>query len=127
MSYTHLNLAEKSYLKRHAYKSYIVNEMHKKAVNETKRRFGFNGHNDRSDAFRHCYWAALIARKYGYHESLKFTVRHEMGPRNPIAEKNMDIYNNKVGAQIGRDGFAESDISQRCFEALNKGELKFLW
>ncbi|WP_433963224.1 DUF6973 domain-containing protein [Vibrio parahaemolyticus] len=27
---------------------------------ETESRFGINGHNDKSDAFRHCYWSARL-------------------------------------------------------------------
>ena len=32
------------------------------AFNETTAKFGYNGRNDKSDAFRHCFWSATLAR-----------------------------------------------------------------
>ncbi|EPP5335791.1 DUF6973 domain-containing protein [Vibrio harveyi] len=47
---------------------------------ETESRFGINGHNDKSDAFHHCFWSAMLARDIGYKNALEFTTAHEDFP-----------------------------------------------
>lgn len=94
------------------------------ALAETKRRFGRNGHNDKADAFRHCFWSALLARDIGYATALQFTTAHESSPTNDPAEKQMDLFNNGVGLQIGRAKGADAILSARCMPALTSGRLK---
>jgi hypothetical protein len=103
-----------------------IHEFKKKAERETFRRFNRVGHNDRSDAFRHCYWAALIARRYGFEESMRVTSYHEVFPGNPFVERRMDMHNNRVGAKIGKNAVSEADASIKCFESLKNGQLQYL-
>jgi len=60
---------------------------------ETIKRFDGNGHNDRSDAFRHCYWSCCMARGIGVEEAKKFGDSHENYGNNPRCEKLMDLFN----------------------------------
>jgi hypothetical protein len=103
-----------------------IKESKETAYAETRRRFGRNGHNDRSDAFRHCFWSALLSRDIGYGAALRFTTAHESSPTNDPAERAMDLHNNTVGLKIGRAKGSNQSLSQRCMAALNAGQLKVL-
>jgi hypothetical protein len=101
----------------------------KKSYNEATKRFGFNGHNDRSDAFRHCFWSATLTREIGIIWTKLFTDAHETKEGQPAAEKEMDLHNNGVGMNIGFfSPFWDSDsvVSDKCFNALNEGKLKVI-
>jgi hypothetical protein len=121
--YGKLNDQEKSYILDHPINAYQIRINRDKAFLETERRFGMNGRDDKSDAFRHCYWTALIARDLGQHEAVKFTTLHEMRPGNGLAETAMDLHNNSVGASIGKAGLTDAQISQECYRALQTGRL----
>ena len=71
---------EQNYLKAHPHHAFSIKQSKETAFEETKRRFGFNGRNDKSDAFRHCFWSALLAREIGYTNALQFTTAHESSP-----------------------------------------------
>jgi hypothetical protein len=122
----HLTPAEKLYILRHPHHALTIKDSKETAYAETRRRFGRNGHNDQSDAFRHCFWSALLARELGKANALEFTTAHESSPSNDPAEKAMDLYNNRIGLDIGRSGGTDQSLSVMCFAALNSGRLKVL-
>lgn len=100
-----------------------------KAYNETISRFGYNGHNDKSDAFRHCFWSATLARDIGTFWAKAFTDAHESNPGQPPAEKEMDLHNNGVGLSIGTYYFipdSDKSLSEQCYKALQDGKLKVI-
>lgn len=92
---------EQAYIQSHPHHALTIKEAKETAFAETKARFGRNGHNDKSDAFRHCFWSALLARELGYAKALTFTTAHESSPTNVPAEMAMDLHNNRVGLHIG--------------------------
>jgi hypothetical protein len=99
------------------------------AYNETIKRFGRNGRNDRTDAFRHCFWSSILSRDIGYFWAKAFTDAHETNPDNPADEKEMDLHNNSVGLKIGFFYFipdSNTNLSDKCFKALENGELKVI-
>jgi len=105
---------------------FIIKASKDLAFNETKKRFGYNGHNDKSDAFRHCFWSATLARDLGYVEAKMFTDAHESNPTNPPDEKEMDLHNNGVGLGIGQYFLipdSNDTLSQSCYNALVDGKL----
>ena len=105
----------------------IIKNSKDAAFAETTGRFGYNGHNDRSDAFRHCFWSSMLARDLGYFGAKAFTDAHESNPANPAGEKAMDLHNNGVGLKIGFFYFipdSDTALSDKCFKALQNGELK---
>src|SRR5690554_7547626 len=51
---------ERTFLAMHPFLVKDIEENARKATDETVRRFGRNGYNDSSDAFRHCYFSALL-------------------------------------------------------------------
>ena len=58
------------------------------------------GDEDESDAFRHCLWAAFIAKDTNLVWAKKWTDAHEDIPDNPLVSKEMDIHNNENGIKI---------------------------
>ncbi len=109
--YDHLTDDEKSYFKTHP--------------RQTTKRFGHNGRNDKSDAFRHCFWSATLSRDIGYKNALEFTNAHESSPLNIAKEKTMDL-NNSVGLRIGISKSDNTKLSKLCNDALNAGKLKVI-
>ncbi len=63
--YDQLNAAEKSLIKRYWLEAYLISVNAKTAKQETISKFGFNGLNDKSDAFRHAFWQAMNQRDCG--------------------------------------------------------------
>ncbi len=95
--------AEKQYLILHPWNASKIEENARKALKKAEDIFGKGSlHNGSGDAFRHCYWSALLARDIGKEATKKFTSAHESRPGNPKKEKEMDSYNNDVGIEIGR-------------------------
>ncbi len=126
--FTGLTPAEKVYLISHPQYISIIRENTNKSFNISRKKFpNLRRHNDRGDAFRHCYWAALLARDIGYHNAKKFTTAHENYSLNPSKERAMDLYNNNIGLEVGRKKKDISDVIliQKCLNSLNLGELKF--
>jgi hypothetical protein len=117
---------EKIYILMYPEHAAAIKASKETAYAETRRRFGRNGHNDRSDAFRHCFWSALLARDIGYAAALRFTTAHESSPTNDSAEKAMDMHNNSIGLRIGRAKGSDLALSHRCMAALNSRQLKVL-
>lgn len=97
------------------------------ATDETEERFGFSGHNDASDAFRHAYWNALMVVHIDYNWAYRWATAHEEGAEGqPEIEKEMDLWNNRVGRLIAASnpGASDSELSDDVMEALNNGELR---
>ena len=77
-------------------------------------------HNGRGDAFRHCYWTCLIAKKYDPRTATNYSDFHEFNPHNPCEEAIMDYKNNKTGISYGASG-------QECLKScLNSNELEII-
>lgn len=124
--YQNLTEKEKAYIKTHPHHVSAIKDSKGIAVKETKRIFGRNGRNDKSDAFRHCFWSALLSKELGYANALKFTTAHESSPLNPTNEKTMDLHNNKVGLKIGQGKKSIKTLSLQCHVALKSNKLKVI-
>lgn len=124
--FQNLTPQEQAYVRSHPFHAVTIKSAKETAYAETRARFGRNGHNDKSDAFRHCYWSALLARDIGFHNALRFTTAHESSPANVPAEKVMDLHNNAIGLRIGRSGGSDAILSARCYGALMANKLKVM-
>ncbi len=122
----HLTEDERNFIIKRPYTAVILINSKKKAYAETTKRFGFNGRNDKSDAFRHSYWSAIMARDLGYSQAEEFTTAHESSPTNNPLEKKMDLHNNKIGLNIGRYGGSDDTLAEKCVQALKRGQLYVL-
>jgi hypothetical protein len=65
-----------------------------------------DGHRD---AFRHCYWNALLTKSFGENWAKQFATAHEALPGNRAEREAMDLYNNEVGRGIATANKAATD------------------
>ena len=100
------------------------------ARQETVRRFGLNGTDDNSDAFRHAYWNAINSgsANVGQGVAKEFADAHETGGNNTEIARQMDLFNNDVGRNIGNGLLAipirDARYSNAIWDALNNGLLR---
>lgn len=84
-------------------------------------------HNGKGDAFRHCYWNALMSHRIGADQAKEVADAHEDKEGQPAAEKDMDLHNNQVGRDIANGTNGDDNAAkQRCIDAANNGTLKTL-
>lgn len=123
---TGLTPREKWYLITHPHHISTIQDNANKALAEARRQFSGGQHNGPADAFRHCYWSALLARDIGADNAKSFTDAHEAYGDNPPGEKAMDLHNNGVGISIGRDnpGASDTALIGACINAMNEGRLQ---
>jgi len=121
--FSKLTSEEQVYLLMYPEHSFLIKGAVEIASAETERLFGGNNHNDAGDAFRHCYWSAILCRDLGYMAALRYTTAHESFAGNPAQEKAMDLHNNAVGLKIGLAGGPDQIISHRCAAAMRSGQL----
>jgi len=117
---------EKIYILKHPHHVSTIRDSKEIAFSETKKKFGHNGRNDSSDAFRHCFWSAILSRDLGYLNAMEFTTAHESSPLNNAKEKEMDLHNNSIGLKIGQNKDAKSSIGEQCMAALKDRKLKVI-
>jgi RHS repeat-associated protein len=125
-SYSNLNKSEKKLVKKNPWVANKVRSAANKAKAETVRRFGKQGHNDCSDAFRHAYWNALMVKRVGKNWAKRWGDAHEQNPKQPKIEKKMDLHNNAVGRKIAIDNpkASEKKLSNLVYNAVKDGRLK---
>ena len=84
-------------------------------------------HNNEADAFKHCYWQAEMTLFFGKDIAKFMGDKHEDKPDNPDSEKVMDLHNNEVGREIGKQvklWFGYDDrIAEKVMEAMRTGKL----
>ncbi|MFJ3222236.1 DNRLRE domain-containing protein [Streptomyces sp. NPDC086783] len=77
------------------------------------------------DAFRHCWWNALMEIKSNHETAYEVATRHESQSRG--IDKTMDLNNNKKGREIGRyyeDAYHSVEKSKSsCKSAVSTGKL----
>jgi Ca2+-binding RTX toxin-like protein len=85
------------------------------------------GHNDAMDAFRHAYVSGVYAmeRTEPYANILGWAneIRGDLLNDQPSAEKNMDLWNNKVGRDLAATAASKADLAQKIATALGLGDL----
>ncbi len=90
---------------------------------ETINRFGSNGLNDKSDAFRHTFWLAINTKSVGAFLALAFSNAHETDtPAKFQLEKQMDLHNNSVGVGIcPQPALTAAYLAQTAWQAVQDG------
>ncbi len=124
-TFKNLSPAEKKFVKKNKVAAYKIFRNSKTATKQTKNKFGRNGRNDRSDAFRHTLWQALNTQSVGEDMTQQYADAHETAtPAGREKEKEMDDHNNSLGIQIGLDNPDASleDILNAVLNALDEGE-----
>jgi hypothetical protein len=118
-----LSLAERVWLYGHPHTAYKIRDCTKEARRQEHEYFGSSGEDDEGDAFRHCYWSALLTRDIGQELSGFFTSLHEVKDGNPKNRKTMDLHNNGVGRWTYFADTSNKGIAQKCLKLLAAGKL----
>ena len=90
-----------------------------------------------ADAYRHLLWTAEMSRKTNptiakgisdYHEkvTLPFGLLGAAHPLQSKEEKEMDLFNNKIGLQIGQQSKSYEDTVRLAKEAIARGDVSLL-
>lgn len=126
--FTKLTAEERWYIMLHPHHIDEIKSSKDVAYSETSTRFGKNGLNDESDAFRHCFWSAWLAREIGFDGAKQFTTAHESGEGNNPKQKEMDLHNNALGLEIGRlnPNASNGTISNLCMNEVTSGRAKVI-
>ncbi|MBJ6362480.1 DUF6973 domain-containing protein [Paenibacillus sp. GCM10012307] len=105
----------------------------KEAWDYTEYKFGFNGHNDKSDAFRHAAWNIWIMGFTDWSWAYDWTTAHEEGSSyNPALEKEMDLNNNSIGRLYGSinnisPNSTPAQTRAAIISAYKSGDLKYFY
>lgn len=79
------------------------------------------------DAFRHCYWSARMVHTVGYSASQKISTTHEVvgsdSGKQPQADENMDMANNRTGWAVGKGTSSISAAKNACATKATAGDL----
>ena len=96
------------------------------ALKSTKKLFGGNGHNNAADAYRHCYWSARMTLDLGTEHAKGYGDRHEDLPydKQPLAERDMDLTNNRHGRKVGQRVRTYQEASDLCYAWSQDGTLQ---
>lgn len=124
--YSRLTEAEKSFLKRHPL---VIKKFRDNAQKASKAAQQFPGqHNGEGDAVRHVYWSALNTLSEDANLAQEFGNAHEQNPKQDIAEKQMDLFNNSIGYQLGNlakiNKWSEERLFQEIINYKNDGKLQ---
>lgn len=81
-------------------------------------------HNGKGDAFRHCYWSALMTIHMGRATAAGFGDRHEESPGQPNIEYVMDQRNNAIGRDhVGQYTSSPQVAKTGCRNRANNAKL----
>lgn len=93
------------------------------------------------DAFRHAYWMALLTRQTAWRKALKLGRAHEKGnyldfkkhrledgAHPDKASGDMDLFNNKIGIELGKTSkkTSEKELQQIVIDAILAGKMKII-
>jgi len=135
-NFSDLSYAERQFIKNHPIAAWKFRSNAQTSKNATWERFpdiktpqNPNPYlNTKADAFRHAYWMALntisesesLAREYGIaHESETPTLLYQ--------EKDMDLFNNEVGIEIGKAYTDLSSLADYIYGKILEGKMKYLY
>lgn len=81
--------------------------------------------DDHNDAFRHTYWNALMARRFGQYWAESYGTAHEGLEGNAAVREAMDLYNNEVGRRIAEANpdADEDELADLVQQAVEDGEV----
>jgi hypothetical protein len=81
------------------------------------------GHNDAYDAMRHAYVTGRFSEEYGSVAGQAYGLAHEISHPNDKLERDMDLHNNRMGAQYSGETTTPRELYDRVIEGYVAGEL----
>ena len=103
--YYGLKSSERKLAREHPFAALVVDRNQTFVLDIEKALFKKNTNNQinkEPDAFRHTFLSALNSWLLGPELAKKFGDAHEDFPANPENQKEMDLYNNSVGYELGK-------------------------
>lgn len=100
------------------------------AINYTKTKFGRNGFQDASDAFRHAMWNGNLTQRIGASRAKVWTDAHEAYSSG--IDKQMDLHNNQLGRTIGKNygstnpGINVKNMADKIYSEIKAGKGKVI-
>lgn len=128
---------EKKLVIRYPFDALKVNSAKDVAFNATNIQFGYNGLGDRSDAFRHIMWNAVMTMSIGEYKAELFATAHEIPNQegvesdgfSKVEHTNMDLNNNAIGRVIGSANLTADNemLAEIISEEINKEDARIIW
>jgi len=103
-----------------------VYDVYKTALHDSENVFDGQGLTDgHSDAFRHSYWNAMLANRFGQDWTEQYTTAHERAGTNPASAEAMDLHNNEVGRRIAAENptAGPDELARLVERAVHDGEM----
>lgn len=100
--------------------------VYKTAVHESENVFEGQGITDgHSDAFRHAYWNAMLANRFGPEFAEEYATAHERTGTNTATAEAMDLHNNEVGRRIASEhpDAGPEELAARIKDAVQDGQM----
>lgn len=120
--YNNLNEAERKLVLKHPIQAIKVFDCANKAQDATVEYYGSSNWQDNSDAFRHCAWNALMKKAIGSSAAEEWATAHEYDSSG--IDKEMDLFNNKVGRSINVTNKSNSEIFEAVKEKVSNGSCR---
>lgn len=101
-------------------------DIYKTAIHDAENVFDGAGITDgHSDAFRHAYWNAMLANRFGPEWTEQYTTAHERVDTNSASAEAMDLHNNEVGRRIATEhpDAGPEELRGYIEEAVRNGEM----
>lgn len=126
-----LNSQENALYKKNKAKALLCMANGKLAITYSESNYNASVlHNGNGDAFRHALWTFGMTIDVGSTFAKTWSDAHENGTaNNPEIEKTMDLYNNKMGIQLGKDNpntIKHSTFISKTKEKVRGGKLKII-
>lgn len=128
---------EKKLIIKYPFDALKVNSAKDIAIEMTNTKYGYNGLGDRSDAFRHTMWNAVMTIKIGEYKAELFATAHEETSLegiesdgfSKIEHKNMDLHNNAIGRQIGKanEMATNETLANIIYNQIQQGNTNIIW
>lgn len=129
--YPSLNSEEKALVKAKPIDAAITFYNAMIAESKAEKLYPNSAENGKSDAFRHYVWAGLLTRDLGESTAREFLTAHELNPKQPVMEKEMDMFNNDQGIRTARGllekrSFTDKEFFDTAISEIKSGNLKVL-
>ncbi|MCG8918600.1 hypothetical protein L6E12_22720 [Actinokineospora sp. PR83] len=101
-------------------------DIYRTAIHDAENVFGGAGITDgHSDAFRHAYWNAMLANRFGPEWAAQYTTAHERVDTNSATAEAMDLHNNEVGRRIAAEhpDAGPEELKEHIDKAVRDGEM----
>ena len=120
---------EKIFILNHPNKAHKIYSNMETAVGMSREIYpDLDGRGTERDAYRHAMWQALNDQSVGEVATREMANAHEYRDGQPIKDMIMDIHNNEIGIEIGRENpnATPEELSQIILNRISAGDMIIL-